>query len=71
MAGISPKSGSLPIIIRSFKSAVTKYCNENKLPFGWQTRFHDHIIRDNDEFKRIENYIINNPANWGNDKFFK
>ena len=57
-------------MIGSFKSAVTKYCNENKLPFGWQSRFHDHIIRDNDEFHRIMNYIINNPANWKDDKFF-
>lgn len=26
-------------MIGSYKSAVTKYCNENKLPFGWQSRF--------------------------------
>lgn len=70
MATISPKPNSIPAIVRSFKSAVTKYCNENKLPFGWQTRFHDHIIRDNNEFNRIKNYIINNPANWDSDKFF-
>lgn len=57
-------------MIGSFKSAVTKYCNENKLPFGWQSRFHDHIIRDKDEFYRIRNYIINNPANWKEDNFF-
>jgi len=57
-------------MIGSFKSSVTKYCNENKLPFGWQSRFHDHIIRDNDEFHRIRNYIMNNPANWKEDKFF-
>jgi len=53
----------------SFKFAVTKYCNENKLPFGWQSRFHDHIIRDKQEFHRIRNYIINNPANWKEDRF--
>ena len=57
-------------MIGSYKSAVTKYCNENKLPFGWQSRFHDHIIRDNDEFDRIKNYIIGNPVNWEQDKFF-
>jgi REP-associated tyrosine transposase len=71
MANISPKPHSIPTIIRSFKSAVTKYCNENNLQFGWQTRFHDHIIRDNDEFERIKNYIICNPLNWEKDKFFK
>ncbi len=30
----------------------------------WQPRFHDHIIRDNDEFYRIRQYIINNPINF-------
>ena len=57
-------------MVGSYKSAVTKWCNKNNLPFGWQSRFHDHIIRDNDEFQRIKNYIINNPANWEQDKFF-
>lgn len=70
MAGISPKPGSLPAIIRSFKSSVTKYCNEKKLSFGWQSRFYDHIIRDNNESIRIRNYIIKNPANWQEDKFY-
>ena len=57
-------------MVGSFKSAVTKYTNENKLPFGWQTRFHDRVIRDADEFNSIRNYIINNPYNWANDKFY-
>jgi REP element-mobilizing transposase RayT len=54
----------------SFKSAVTRYCNENKLQFGWQSRFHDHIIRDEAEFNTTSNYIINNVANWKNDRFY-
>ncbi len=62
---------TISAMVGSFKSAVTKCCNENKFPFGWQSRFHDHIIRDNDEFIRIRNYIINNPANWKEDKFYK
>ena len=36
--------------------------------FTWQTRFHDHIIRNDEEYQRIANYIDNNPANWGVDK---
>ena len=61
---------SISAMVGSYKSAVTKHCNENKIPFGWQSRFHDHIILDNDEFHRIKNYIISNPANWEQDKFF-
>jgi len=51
-------------IIGSYKSGVTKYCNRLDLPFAWQTRFYDHIIRNEDAFHRISNYIMNNPSNW-------
>jgi REP element-mobilizing transposase RayT len=61
---------TISAMVGSFKSAVTKYCNENKLKFGWQTRFHDHIIRDAEEFYRIRNYIIDNYRNWKQDKFY-
>jgi putative transposase len=57
-------------MVGSFKSAVAKYCNENNLPFGWQARFHDHIIRNDEELYVIRNYIINNPRNWKEDKFY-
>ena len=71
MAGLSPKTGSLSSVIRSFKSAVTNWCNKNELNFGWQSRFHDHIIRTDAELDRIREYILNNPSNWNIDKFFK
>ena len=76
MSDISPKSNSVSAIFRSYKSAVTKHCNRLKLTdddgvvFGWQTRFHDHIIRNDEEFQRINDYIETNPANWENDKFY-
>jgi putative transposase len=35
--------------------------------YGWQARFHDHIIRDEGEYQRVKAYIINNPQNWEND----
>jgi REP element-mobilizing transposase RayT len=62
-------------IIGSYKSAVTKHANRMGLKheeesFGWQSRFHDHIIRNDNEYQRINDYIENNPANWNNDTFF-
>ena len=36
--------------------------------FAWQPRFYDRIIRNDDEYRRIACYIINNPANWKKDK---
>lgn len=61
---------TISAMVGSFKSAVTKLCKENNLPFGWQSRFHEHIIRDKNEFYRIKNYIIKNPANWKQDQFY-
>lgn len=56
-------------IIGSYKSAVTNHANRLQLQNGWQPRFHDHIIRNDAEYQRISNYIVNNPSNWNNDKF--
>lgn len=69
MASISPKPGSLSTIIRSYKSAVTKLVHPTISYFQWQSRFHDHIIRNDDEYQRIAQYIENNPAVWHEDKF--
>ena len=57
-------------IIGSYKSAVTKNARKIFPDFGWQTRFHDHIIRDEKSYNRICEYIKNNPANWKDDKFY-
>jgi putative transposase len=60
MASISPKTGSLSTIVRSFKSALTNWCNKNNQShFAWQSRFHDHIVRKEDEFMQSE--IISSP----------
>ena len=64
-----PQSKNLASIMRGFKSAVTTFARKNDLPFDWQPRFHDHIIRNEIEYNRISNYIINNPSKWNEDKF--
>lgn len=69
MAKISPKPGSISTIIRSYKSVVSKNARKIHADFGWQSRFHDHIIRNTTSFNNIQNYITENPLNWGKDKF--
>ena len=34
----------------------------------WQSNYWEHIIRNEDEYLRIANYIKNNPEKWYNDK---
>ena len=70
MQSIANKCGRLSHAISNFKSSVTRYANENKLDFGWQARFHDHIVRDQEEMNRIADYIQNNVLRWKEDKFY-
>jgi REP element-mobilizing transposase RayT len=64
-SNIAPKSGSISVVIRSFKSVVSKHAHRIHADFQWQKLFHDRIIRDCDEFIRVKYYIRNNPKNWG------
>ena len=66
---ISPRPGSLSTIIRSFKSACTNQIRKSHLPlFQWQSKFYDHIIRNDFDLFRIPNYISTNPTKWEQDK---
>lgn len=62
---------SISSMVGSYKSAVTKHARRLGFEFGWQARFHDHLIRDDGAFQRISSYIKNNPANWAEDTFSK
>lgn len=66
----NPGKNSISTIIGSYKSAVSKHANRLELTFGWQPSFHDHIICDANEYYKIANYILNNPQNWKDDKFY-
>jgi putative transposase len=65
-----PQSKNKSSIVRGFKSAVTVQAHVIHTDFAWQTRFHDHIIRNSVSHDTIERYIFNNPINWLEDKFY-
>ncbi len=69
MARISPKRGSLGSVIRSYKSAATLSARIIRADFSWQSRFHDKIILNENEFYQIRFYIETNPENWKPDGF--
>jgi putative transposase len=71
MARSQWRSGCLGAIINQFKSVYTKQIRGNiNLDFAWQPRYHDRIIRSQDEYNRISEYILNNPENWEQDDNF-
>jgi hypothetical protein len=66
-----PTSNSIPTIIRGFKSAVTKQINVIRNTPGipvWQRNYYEHIIRNDEAYIRISEYIKNNPQNWKGDE---
>ncbi len=67
----APQSKNLPSIIRRFKIGVTKKARQINPNFKWQSRYYDHIIRNEISFYRISNYIEQNPLKWEKDKFHK
>jgi len=62
------KPDSLGSIINQFKSACTKKIQAAGHDFGWQTRYYDHVIRNEKSLEEIRGYIINNPLKWELDK---
>ena len=65
-----PVSGSLPTIIRAFKSAITKRINEMRQSPGvsiWQRNYFEHVIRNEADYRRITEYVENNPRQWEED----
>ena len=65
-----PQSKNLSSIIRGFKIGVTKNARIINKDFTWQSRFHDHIIRNDEAYQRISEYIDTNVENWERDKFY-
>ena len=57
-------------IIRWYKGRCSFESRKIDSNFGWQSRFHDHIIRNSNSFEIIQNYIVENPLKWKNDKFY-
>lgn len=64
------KRTALGVIIGGYKQAVTSFARRNNMVFGWQSRYHDHIIRDIHDEKRIAEYIENNVHSWEKDCFY-
>ena len=66
-----PVSGSIPTIVRAYKSAVTYAINKMGNSRGavvWQRNYYEHVIRNEKELDLITKYIDYNPMNWQLDR---
>ena len=80
------RNASVSDIVGAYKSLVANGCLDiwkltwagvNPAPTQiptmgklWQRDFYEHIIRNEQSYETISNYIINNPAKWNEDKFY-
>jgi putative transposase len=65
-----PTVGTLPTIIRSFKSGVSYEVNnlfKDSFSPLWQRGYHERVIRNKAELLAIIKYIRDNPKNWDKD----
>jgi REP element-mobilizing transposase RayT len=65
-----PVSGSIPTIIRSYKSAVTKQVREllHRQEYRvWQSNYYESVLRSEKECGNAVRYILENPKMWDTD----
>ncbi len=70
MQNVANRQGWLSVCVGGIKSAITRFARENGIPFAWQPRYHDRIVRNPNEMNRIAEYIEQNPAKWETDCFY-
>ncbi len=65
------KPDILGSIINQFKGACTRRIRrEVDQSFRWQSRFYEHIIRNDQSLEQIRAYIKDNPIQWEDDQLF-
>lgn len=82
-AGASPARTTAPTIgdiVGAYKSLVAKGCldifkqqhapSTPRMGKLWQRDYFEHIIRDEQSYQNIVKYIIENPGNWKEDRFY-
>jgi len=74
-AGASP-APTVGNIVGGYKSLVANRCLEicksqnDYMGKLWQRNYWEHIIRNEQSYQHIADYIFNNPINWDNDKLY-
>ncbi|HLB57265.1 MAG TPA: transposase [Gammaproteobacteria bacterium] len=62
---------SIGSIVNQIKSQSTKrICQSHDNAFQWQSRFYDHIIRNDDDLEKHRLYIGINSVKWPQDEYF-
>ena len=61
-----PANAALPRLISTLKRFTNKKCGTEL----WQRSYHEHVIRGEDDYRMILDYIETNPARWAEDRYY-
>ena len=62
----SPTNAAIPHFISTFK----RFCHRDIGEKIFQRSYHDHVIRNEQDYLKIWEYIANNPKKWEQDCFY-
>ena len=67
-----PVAGSIPTIIRSFKSSTTLRFHRmtGSDQSLWQGNYYEHVIHNERDWEACRSYILSNPIHWEQDQEF-
>lgn len=54
------------MVVRGIKTRVTRALGYSV----WQEKFYDHVVRNEEDYLRICDYIHSNPAKWREDNYY-
>ena len=57
-------------VIAMFVSTLKRFTNKNAGEKLWQRSYYDHIVRNENEYLKIWEYINSNAQKWQNDKYY-
>lgn len=62
----------IPNIVGKYKASVTRRAQKELLFHEklWQSSYFDHIVRNQEDYSRIWNYISGNPSRWLEDRLY-
>lgn len=69
-AGASPRP-TVPNIVGAYKSLTARECNKlRSIDKLFQTSFYEHIVRGDEDYDEIVQYIADNPQRWQADELY-
>ena len=64
--GSSRPTQTVPRIVAAFKRMTNRAAGKRL----WQDSYYDHVVRGEQDFLRIWNYMDTNPARWAEDEYY-